>query len=63
MARERERIKLSQAAEVGNRVKVLVNQANDRMQNGRLVTPANGSARDALLEARRLDATDPNVVQ
>jgi TonB family protein len=63
MARERERIKLSQAAEVGSRVKTLVNQANDRMQNGRLVAPANGSARDALLEARRLDATDPNVVQ
>ncbi|HEY7639433.1 MAG TPA: energy transducer TonB [Steroidobacteraceae bacterium] len=63
MARERERIKLSQAADVANRVKALVNQANDRMENGRLVTPANGSARDALAEARRLDATDPNVVQ
>lgn len=63
MSRERERIKLSQAAEVGGRVKALVNQANDRMENGRLVAPANGSARDALVEARRLDATDPNVVQ
>ena len=63
MARERERIKLSQAADVANRVKALVNTANDRMQNGRLVTPANASARDALMEARRLDATDPNVVQ
>jgi TonB family protein len=63
MGRERERIKLSQAADVANRVKTLVNQANDRMQNGRLVTPASGSARDALMEARRLDATDPNVVQ
>jgi TonB family protein len=63
MARERERIKLSQAAEVGARVKVLVNQANDRMQNGRLITPANSSARDSLTEARKLDATDPNVVQ
>ena len=63
MGRERERIKLSQAAEVGNRVKALVNQANDRMENGRLIAPANGSARDALVEARRLDATDPNVVQ
>lgn len=63
MGRERERIKLSQAAEVGSRVKALVNQANDRMENGRLITPANGSARDALVEARRLDATDPNVVQ
>jgi TonB family protein len=63
MARERERIKLTQAAEVGNRVKALVNQANDRMENGRLVTPAGSSARDALAEARKLDATDPNVVQ
>jgi len=63
MARERERIKLSQAAEVGAKVKQLVNQANDRMQNGRLITPANASAKDSLLDARRLDATDPNVVQ
>jgi TonB family protein len=63
MARERERIKLSQAAEVGAKVKALVNQANDRMQNGRLITPANASARDSLQDARRLDATDPNVVQ
>jgi TonB family protein len=63
MARERERFKLIQAADVANRVKTLVNQANDRMQNGRLITPSNGSARDALAEARRLDATDPNVVQ
>jgi TonB family protein len=63
MARERERIKLSQAADVANKVKALVNSANDRMQNGRLITPANASARDALMEARRLDATDPNVVQ
>ena len=63
MARERERIKLSQAAEVGGRVKVLVNQANDRMQNGKLIAPASGSALVALQEARRLDATDPNVVQ
>src|SRR4029453_5221851 len=63
MARERERIKLSQAAEVGARVKVLVNQANDRMQNGRLIAPAHGNARASLAEARKLDATDPNVVQ
>ncbi|HKU16585.1 MAG TPA: energy transducer TonB [Steroidobacteraceae bacterium] len=63
MARERERIKLSQAADISNRVRTLVNQANDRMQNGRLITPASGNARDALMEARRLDATDPNVVQ
>lgn len=63
IARERERLKLSQAQEVGNRVRTLVTQANDRMQNGRLLAPPNGNARDALLEARRLDPTDPTVAQ
>jgi TonB family protein len=62
VARERERLKLSQAQETGNRVRTLVNQANDRMTNGRLLAPANGSAKDALLEARRLDPTDPTVL-
>ena len=33
------------------------------MQNGRLITPSGNSARDALVEARRLDPTDPNVAQ
>jgi TonB family protein len=61
VARERERLKLSQAADVSNRVRTLLNNANDRMANGRLITPNNGSARDALMEARRLDPTDPNV--
>ncbi len=32
------------------------------MANGRLLTPTNGSAKDALLEARRLDPTDPTVL-
>ena len=63
IARERERLKLSQAQEVGNKVRTLVAQANDRMGNGRLIAPAGGSARDALVEARRLDPTDPNVAQ
>jgi TonB family protein len=62
VARERERLKLSQAQEVSNRVRSLVNTANDRMANGRLLTPTNGSAKDALLEARRLDPTDPTVL-
>ncbi len=48
---------------MGNRVGTLVAQANDRMANGRLISPSNGNARDALLEARRLDPTDPTVVQ
>jgi TonB family protein len=63
IARERERLKLTQAQEVGNRVKTLVSQANDRMANGRLITPSNANARDALVEARRLDPTDPTVAQ
>lgn len=62
VGRERERLKLSQAQDVGNRVRSLINSANDRMDNGRLVTPNNGSAKDALLEARRLDPTDPMVL-
>lgn len=63
IARERERLKLSQAQEVGNRVNTLVAQANDRMQNGRLLAPSNNNARDALLEARKLDPTNPTVAQ
>ena len=63
IARERERLKLSQAQDVGNRVRALVAQSNDRIQNGRLITPTGTSARDSLVEARRLDPTDPNVAQ
>jgi TonB family protein len=63
IARERERLKLTQAQEVGNKVRTLVAQANDRMQNGRLIAPAGNSARDSLVEARRLDPTDPTVAQ
>lgn len=63
IARERERLKLSQAQEVGNRVNLLLSQATERMRTGRLITPTNGSARDALLEARRLDPTNPAVAQ
>jgi TonB family protein len=63
IARERERLKMSQAQEVGTKVRTLLAQANDRMQNGKLITPAGGSARDALVEARRLDPTDPTIAQ
>jgi len=63
IARERERLKLSQAQEVGTKVRTLVSQGNDRMANGRLITPAGSSARESFLEARRLDVTDPNVAQ
>ena len=64
IARERERLKLTPGRrKSATACKTLVDQANDRMQNGRLIAPANGSARDALVEARRLDPTDPNVAQ
>jgi TonB family protein len=63
IARERERIKLTQAQEVGNRVRVLLATATQRMQQDALVTPVGASARDALVEARRLDPTDPAVAQ
>ena len=63
IARERERLKLSLAAETGNRIRTLVNQAIDRMDSGRLLTPAGNTASDAVLEARRLDPTDPTVAQ
>lgn len=63
IARERERLKLTQAQEVGSRMRVLVAQANERMRDGRLLTPAGGSASEALLEARRLDPTDPAAQQ
>lgn len=63
IARERERLKLSLAAETGNRIRTLVNQAVDRMDSGRLLTPAGNTASDAVLEARRLDPTDPTVAQ
>lgn len=63
IARERERLKLSLAAETGNRIRALVNQTVDRMDAGRLLTPAGGTASDAVLEARRLDPTDTTVAQ
>ena len=44
-------------------MRTLVAQATERMAGGRLIAPANGSARDALVEARRLDPTDPTVAQ
>jgi protein TonB len=63
IARERERLKLSQAQEVGTKVRALLAQATQRVEQDRLVTPQGESARDALLEARRLDPTDPNIAQ
>ena len=63
IARERERLKLSQARETGNRVSTLLSEGTERMQSGRLTLPAGYSARDSLLEARRISPTDPMVAQ
>jgi TonB family protein len=63
VARERERLKLTQAQEVGGRVRVLLAQASQRMEADKLTTPPGESARDSLLEARKLDPTDPAVQQ
>jgi TonB family protein len=61
--RERERMKLTQAAEVGSRVSALLAQASQRIDQDKLITPAGESARDSLAEARRLDPSDPAVLQ
>jgi TonB family protein len=63
LSRERERIKLTQAQDVSNKVRSLLASANQRMQQGRLITPSGDSARDALNDARRLDPTNPDVAQ
>jgi protein TonB len=63
VARERERMKLTQARGVEQRVRGLVTQAEDHLRNKRLISPPNGNARSALLEARKLDPTNPAVAQ
>jgi hypothetical protein len=50
IAHGRERLKLAQAADISNRVRTLVAQATDRMDNRRLLTPPGGTASDSLLE-------------
>jgi len=63
ITRERERIKLTQARDVGNKVSGLLAVAAQRMEADKLISPSGESARDALTEARRLDPTDPAVQQ
>ncbi|HYM35088.1 MAG TPA: TonB family protein, partial [Steroidobacteraceae bacterium] len=61
--REGERLKLTKARDINNKVSSLVAQASQRMEQDKLIAPAGESARDALAEARKLDPTDPSVVQ
>jgi len=60
---ERERLKLTQAQEVGNKVNSLLAQAAQRMEQDKLISPSGESARESLAEARRMDPTDPAVLQ
>ncbi len=63
LQRERERLQLTQARDVSVKLKSAMAVVNQRLDAGRLITPAGQSARDALFEARRIDATDPAVIQ
>ena len=63
ITRERERMKLTQARDVGDRVSSLVALSAQRMEADKLISPSGDSARDALAEARKLDPTDPAVLQ
>jgi TonB family protein len=63
ISRERERLKLTQVQEVSKKVRGLLAEATQAIEEGRLLTPNGNSARDAVLEARRTDPTDPSVSQ
>jgi TonB family protein len=59
--RERERLKLDQEHERANQVRRLVQQARADIAAQRYLRPSGSNARDALLEARKLDPNDPAV--
>ena len=61
IARERERLKLTQMRDVSAQVQRLLTLVSERIQTGRLIAPNGASARDALLEARRLDPSNPEI--
>ncbi len=63
VGRERERLKLTQAQDLGKKVRTLLATAQEAMDAGRLMSPAGNNARDSLLDARKLDPTDPNIAQ
>jgi TonB family protein len=63
VSRERERLKLTQANDVGKKVRTLLAAAQEDMDAGRLINPAGNNARDSILDARKADPTDPTVTQ
>jgi TonB family protein len=63
IARERERLKLTQAQDMGKKVRGLLTAAQEDMDSGRLISPAGNNARDNILDARKLDPTEPAIAQ
>lgn len=61
VARERERLKLDQERDKANQVRRLVQQATADIAAQRLLRPPGANAREALLEARKLDPNDPAI--
>ncbi|HEX2586312.1 MAG TPA: energy transducer TonB, partial [Steroidobacteraceae bacterium] len=63
VARERERLKLTQAQDTSKKVRTLLASAQEDIDAGRLVSPSGNNAREAIAEARRTDPTDPAIAQ
>ncbi|MGC3981517.1 MAG: TonB family protein [Steroidobacteraceae bacterium] len=63
LARSRELLKLTQAQDLGKKVRTLLATAQEQMDDGKLVSPAGNNARDSILEARKVDPTDPSIAQ
>jgi len=63
VARERERLKLTQAQDTSKKVRTLLAAAQEDIDAGRLVSPSGNNARETIGEARRTDPTDPAIAQ
>lgn len=63
VARERERLKLTQAQDTSKKVRSLLASAQEDIDGGRLVYPSGNNARETIAEARRTDPTDPAIAQ
>jgi len=63
VARERERLKLTQAQDTSKKVRTLLASAQEDIDAGRLISPSGNNAREAIAEARRTDPTDPAIAQ
>jgi protein TonB len=62
IARERERLTLGQAQDKSIRVRKLVEQVNQHIEQGRLLRPSDDNARELLQQARQIDKLNPAVI-